>query len=559
MAVNDRMSEAATAASAQFTRRNLFRYASLAGAGILAGPALAACAGPTAAPGTSAAATTAASVAASGAAPSGAGAATGVVNIALNRNLISLDNKLNQFDAAVTVQRAVRQALTKIGEKLTPELVLAESFEATSPTEWTVKLRSDIKYSDGTPVTVEDVETALKLYFQVPAGYVAAQFTEQPTFKKIDDKSFTLSTKAPVVTLDSLMSNILITPAAANKAEELQSGVGTGPFVVSSADSGTGTYKLTPNPNYWGPDKAQAAEVNVSYNEDESSRVIALETGQLDVIDTITPESAAHLKEKDTIEVVETPGTRLIHLFYNFRLPKDHPISNPKVREALSYAVDSATLISTLMDGQVSNAEGVVPKTLAGFKNTGTYSFDPEKAKTMLAAEGVSGLNLVMIWEESEFAGAAQVMEALVTMLGDVGVTLKLTQIPKGGEIAAWRSGDKSGDWHILGNGYGNQTGLALTNLVGQYAGTAEKEAKKESYHGFVVPAITDLITKAGSEPDEAKRNELLGQAQEKIWAEWPAMWAWTPNNVLAKSKKVTGLNLLAINSYDLSAVTVSG
>jgi peptide/nickel transport system substrate-binding protein len=218
--------------------------------------------------------------------------------------------------------------------------------------------------------------------------------------------------------------------------------------------------------------------------------------------------------------------------------------------------VDSKTLIDTLMNGQVSNAEGVVPKTLAGFKKTGDYTYDPEKAKSMLAAAGVSGLKLVVIWEESEFAGAAQVMEALVTMLGDVGVTLELTQIPKGGEIAAWRSGDKSGDWHLLGNGYGNQTGLALTNLVGQYAGTAEKEAKKESYHGFVFPEITDLISKAGAESDESKRDDLLGQAQEKIWAQWPAMWAWTPNNVLARSTAVGGLKLRAINSYELSAVT---
>ncbi len=509
---------------------------------------------PTAAGGSTLASSTGSSVGSSS-----MGTAAGTLNIALNRNLVSLDNKLNQFDAAVTVQRAVRQALTKIGDDLAPELVLAESFDATKPTEWTVKLRSGITYSDGTPVTVDDVDTALKTYFGVQAGFVAAQFTEQPAFTKVDDSTFTLTTKTPMVTLDSLMSNILITPAAANKAEELQTGVGSGPFQVESADSGTGTYKLVPNPNYWGPDKASVAEVNVTYNEDESSRVIALETGQVDVIDTITPESAAYLKAKDGISIIETPGTRLIHLFYNFRLPADHPLSRPAVREALSYAVDHETLISALMNGQVSSAEGVVPKTLSGFAKTGEYAFDPEKAKSMLAAENVSGLKLVVIWEESEFSGAAQVMEALVTMLADVGVTLELKQIPKGGEIAAWRSGEKSGDWHILGNGYGNQTGLALTNLVGQYAGTAEKEAKKESYHGFVFPEITDLITRAGAESDDVKRDDLLQQAQEKIWAQWPSMWAWTPNNVLAHRDRVQGLTLRAINSYDLSSISVAG
>lgn len=525
----------------EVSRRSVLKFASLAGAGALFAPALAACAGPKSAN-----------------APStgGAGGAGGTLSIVLNRNLVSLDNKLNQYDAAVTVQRAVREALTKIGDDLKPELVLAESFEQTKPTVWTVKLRKDIHYSDKSPVTVEDVETALKLYFEVKAGYVASQFPEQPAFAKVDDTTFTLTTKNPVVTLDSLMSNILITPAKDNKAEELSTGIGTGPFTIASADTGTGTYTLARNENYWGT-KATLDTVKVSYQEEEGARVIAITSGQADVIDTITPESAASLKTNSDVDVIETPGTRLIHLFYNFRKPAGHPLANPKVREALTYAIDHDSLIKALMNNQVTSAEGVVPKTLAGFAKTGDYTYDPGKAKQMLADNGGSGLKLTFIWEDSEFAGASRVLEAVSQMLAAVGVTATLKMIPKGGEINAWRRGE-AGDWDVLANGYGNQTGLALTNLVGQYGGTAEKEKTRDSYHGFVVPEVSNLLDQAGAEADEAKRNDLLKQAQEKIWALWPAMWAWTPNNVLAKRKRVTSLKLRAINSYDLGSVTVS-
>src|SRR6476661_5484836 len=372
----------------EVSRRSILKFASLAGAGALFAPALAACAGPKTA--------TTASTA-------GAGAAGGTLSIVLNRNLVSLDNKLNQYDAAVTVQRAVREALTKIGDDLKPQLVLAESFEQTKPTVWTVKLRSGIHYSDKSPVTVEDVETALKLYFQVPAGYVTSQFPEQPTFTKVDDRTFTLTTKVPVVSLNSLMSNILITPAKDNKAEELGTGLGTGPFTIASADSGTGTYRLERNANYWGT-PAKLETVNVGYQEEEGARVIAITSGQTDVIDTITPESATSLKTNPDIDVIETPGTRLIHLFYNFRKPAGSPLANPKVREALSYAVDHESLIKALMNGQVNSAEGVVPTTLAGFAKTGEYAYDPAKAKQMLADNGASGLKLTFIWEDSEFA-----------------------------------------------------------------------------------------------------------------------------------------------------------
>ncbi len=525
------------------SRRSMLKFGSLAGAGVLFAPVLASCAGPKTA---------------STAATGGAGAASGgALAIVLNRNLVSLDNKLNQYDAAVTVQRAVREALTRIGSELTPELVLAQSFEQTKPTEWTVKLRDDIQYSDKSKVTVEDVETALGLYFQVKAGYVASQFPEQPTFAKVDDLTFTLTTKSPVVSLNSLMSNILITPAKDNKAEDLGKGLGTGPFSIDTADSGTGTYRLVRNPNYWG-DQASLSEVNVSYQEEEGARVIAITSGQTDVIDTITPESAASLKSNADIDVIQTPGTRLIHLFYNFRKPSSSPIANPKVREALSYAIDHDSLIKALMDGQVTSAEGVVPSTLAGFTKTGDYVFDAAKAKQMLADNGAADLKLRFIWEDSEFAGASRVLEAVAQMLAAVGVTAELKMIPKGGEINAWRRGE-AGDWDVLANGYGNQTGLALTNLQGQYGGTAEKEKTRDTYHGFIVPEVTTLLDQAAAESDETKRNDLLKQAQEKIWALWPAMWAWTPNNVLAKRKRVTNLDLRATNSYDLGSVTVSG
>ncbi|GMA18865.1 ABC transporter substrate-binding protein [Arsenicicoccus piscis] len=470
---------------------------------------------------------------------------------------MSLDNKLNQYDAAVTVQRAVREALTRIGDDLTPQLVLAESFEATSPTVWTVKLRNDIHYSDNSKVTVEDVETALKYYFQVKAGYVASQFPEQPAFAKIDDRTFTLTTKKPVVSLMSLMSNILITPAKANKPEELQGGIGSGPFVIAKSDSGTGSYTLTRNDNYWG-ELAHLQQVNVSYQEEEGGRVVALTSGQADVIDTITPESAAKLKTDPKVDVIETPGTRLIHLFYNFREPAGHPLSKVEVREALSHAIDHASLIKALMNNQVSSAEGVVPKTLSGFYKTGDYVYDPAKAKAMLAAAGATGLKLRVIWEDAEFSGASQVLEAVAQMLNAVGVSLELKMIPKGGEINAWRRGE-SGDWDVLANGYGNQTGLAITNLVAQYAGTAEKEKTRDTYHGFVVPQITDLLDRASQEVDEAKQTALLDEAQKLIWAQWPAMWAWTPNNVLAKRKRVRGLRLRPTNAYDLRAISVVG
>ena len=92
----------------EISRRRLLQFGAAAGF-LLGTGSLAGCAGPTGLPGPS------------------------TLTLALNRSLVSLDNKLNQFDAAVTVQRSVRQGLTAIGPETKPVLVLAERFEMTGP------------------------------------------------------------------------------------------------------------------------------------------------------------------------------------------------------------------------------------------------------------------------------------------------------------------------------------------------------------------------------------------------------------------------------------------
>lgn len=512
----------------QLSRRSFLQFTGLIGGATLLGTT-AACAGPTGKP------------------------TQDTLVLGLNRSLVSLDNKLNQFDAAVTAQRGVRQGLTRIGDNLTPQLVLADSFESTGPTEWTVRLREGIRYADGTPVLIDDVTTAMQMYQQVSGSFVAPQFPEWPTVVPIDDRTFILRTNSPVPVLDSLMSNILITPAAANEPNELQSGIGSGPFVVSESNRGTGDYTLVANDNYWGPAPG-VRSVQVRFIPEEAGRVVALRSGEVDVIDSISPDSAEQLADLPGVQVDTVPSTRINQLFFNFRKPADHPLSNPRVREALTYAIDGESLARDVLIGSAVPATGPAPSTLDGAVKTGTYQYDPRKARQMLAVEGADDLELTFIWETGEFTNDVSVMESVLEMMKAVGVRVKLQQFEPGGDISSWRQG-KTGDWDVLGNGYGNQTGLALTTLQGMYAGTAEKEATRDTYHGYVFPEITANIQAASSEPDPTKRAALLDAAQQDIWNTWPCLWSFVPNALLAKRTRVQNVSLTPINSYDLGAV----
>ncbi|PRX99694.1 ABC transporter substrate-binding protein [Allonocardiopsis opalescens] len=518
----------------RLSRRGLLRLgAAAAGAAVL--PSLGACAGPTGGP------------------------SPGTLVLALNRSLVSLDNKLNQFDAAVTVQRAVRQALTRIGPELTPEPVLADRFELTAPTEWTVRLREGVRYSDGSPVTPGDVATALEMYRQVSGSFLATFFPEWPRVEPVDDRTFLMVTERPLPVLDYLMANILITPAAANAPEELQSGIGSGPYTVTAANRGTGTYTLRRNDAYWGPAPA-VRTVDVRFLPEESSRVVSLRSGEVDVIDTISPDSAEQLAGLPEVEMESVPGTRINQLFYNFRKPPDHPLSDVRVREALSYAVDGRRLVEDVLVGSVTPADGVVASSLSGAVSTGEYVHDPRRAREMLAAAGIGAgdLNLTLIWETGEFASDTTVMEAVLQMLREVGVGVTLRQFEPGGDIPLWRQG-RGGDWDVIGNGFATPTGVAITSLQGMYGGTAEREETRDTYHGYVVPEVTDLLDRAYAEVDAEARQALVAEAQHAVWRTWPCMWAFVPNSVLARRRRVRGLALETTNCYDLAAVRLDG
>lgn len=515
---------------APLSRRSLLRAGLAVGAGAALAP-LAACAGPVGA------------------------ASPGSLTLGLNRSLASLDNKLNQFDAAVTVQRGVRQALTRIDNDMKAKPVLAARFEHTTPTQWTVQLHDDARYSDGTPVTTQDVATALEMYGQVNGSFVLGLFPELPTVSTVDEKNFVLETSRPVPILDLLMANILITPAAANKPEELSDGLGSGPYVVTAANGGTGEYTLTRDRNYWGT-PAPVREVRVRFVPEESSRVIAIRSGELDVIDSITPDSADQLTGLPGVALEHVVGTRINQLFFNFRKPRGHPLADARVREALTYAIDGKALVDDVLVGSVKQAEGVVPLALSGAVKTGSYTYDPKKSRALLDSLNVRDLKMKIIWESGEFPADAFVMEAVVEMLRDVGVAAELQQFEPGGNILQWRQG-RGGDWDVLGNGYPGPTGQAITTLLGMFGGTPEKERTRDTYQGYVVPAIADQIGAAAAEIDPDRRTQLLTDVQQKIWDTWPCLWAFVPNVVLARRTRVRGVRLQPINSYDIETVRV--
>lgn len=478
------------------------------------------------------------------------------LTVGVSREWVSLDTKRTQNDDQLTFIWSVREGITGLTPELEVTNLLAEETEQTDSTTLRVTLKPGVTFSDGTPVTAEDVKAAMESYAASPEWGFKNQFPEIPTVTVTDDLTLELKTSVPSPNLARLMANITVIPADLNQPADVEDAPGTGPYMVESFNKGTQTVTLTKNEEFRdgvpdGPD-----QVIARYYADENARLAALRAGEIDVATSLSPDAAAQLEGVDGIVVERSPGTRLSHLAYNFRNPSDPRILDPRVREALSHAIDGDAIISGLLLDSVSPLAGVVPQTLQGAANVGSFDYDPDLAREMLADAGASDLKVRIIYETGEFFSISQVMEAIVDMLAEVGVEAELVEFAPGGDIGAWRRGEGE-SWDILGNGLGNQTGSALDTLL-TWAGTDEKEQQRQTYHGFIVPEVTDAILAAATETDDVRRQELLADAQSLLYQEWPAMWGFVQNNITAYRDTVSGLEIAPNNTFDLTRVSVS-
>ena len=270
---------------------------------------------------------------------------------------------------------------------------------------WIFHLRPGVKFHDGTPLNADAVIWNLDRFFNdkspqfeaAGAGLIRARVPTMDTYRKVDDMTVAISTKAPASYFPYQAVYILFTaPSSFEKAGHDWGKVatlpaaGTGPFKIETVVSRT-SVTLARNDDYWdAAHKAQVSKVLLLPIPEANTRLAALRSGQVDWIEVPPPDGIDSLKQAG---FVVTTGSYPHVWPWFYGLGQGSPFNDVRVRQGLNYCVDRDGLVS-LLSGTAEPAVGWLKPSDPNFGHPANlYKFDPAKGKALLAEAGFNASN----------------------------------------------------------------------------------------------------------------------------------------------------------------------
>jgi peptide/nickel transport system substrate-binding protein len=309
---------------------------------------------------------------------------------------------------------------------------LAESWDSTADgLEWTFHLR-DAKFSNGDPVTAEDVKFSLDRFADpdVNASYAGVA----QSIKSVD----IVDPMTITITLDypdgAILENLaMFVPSIIDKSVYEAVGdeaygtnpVGSGPFMVKSFTRGQ-SLELVRNPYYWKPGQPYVDGVTFSFVPDDNTRILQLQSGEADVAAEIPYSQVAQLDAADGIRVqVEDVLTWDALWLNNTRKPFDEPA----VRQALAYATPREDMLASVLFGNAEVANSLIAKGKYWSADVPAYTYDLDKARQLLSTTSVpDGFPMELIIVAGDTV-ERQEAEIIKEAWGQIGVDLTIRPV----------------------------------------------------------------------------------------------------------------------------------
>ncbi|MGH3661428.1 MAG: ABC transporter substrate-binding protein, partial [Micromonosporaceae bacterium] len=392
--------------------------------------------------------------------------------------------------------------VVKDGQDYQPDL--ATKWEQPNPKEWVFHLREGVKFHDGKPLAAEDVKFSIERLAESESP-LGPLWESLDAVEATDDSTVTIRTKEPLG--GSMLANLsllYVTPAATTEEKDFfDKPVGTGPFQVKNFVPGE-RLDLKANAKYW-DGKPKLNTLNFRNIPEESSRVTALRSGEVDVVWNVGGEQLSQLKGADGITLDQVTSYLYYFIWFN---SDQKPFDDVRVRRAMWHALDTKSVAKDLFGDTGKPATAPIPSSVHGHCKQQPYSYDPEKAKDLLAKAGhPKGFSTEMIWNTGSGPLINELADVAESSWKKVGVDVTSTRL----ERAEYLERLLALKW-----GADLQTNSVISGDADYTLGRLYTTAAKRN--GFGDPKLDRLLMAARESTDQQERAELYCKANKIIW-----------------------------------------
>lgn len=434
--------------------------------------------------------------------------------IAVATEAVTLDPQGGWDGASLYLLRQMYNGLVKLDQNMEIVGDLAESWEFTSDTSVTFKLKQGVKFHNGEEMKASDVVYSIERAQASAKVKTFAANIESVTAD--DDYTVTINTTIPYA---PLMSNLchtacsIVSQKAAEEAGDQFSTqpVGTGPFKFVSWESGD-KIVLEKNADYFAGDVLPTSLTFKLMSED-SSRTIALETGEVDLNLVVSAQDAERVESAENLKLTVAMSPKIEYVSMN---QKVSPFDNVLVRQAINYAIDreALNLVATAGYGEVTDS--VMNNQIMGWTDdVAHYEYNPEKAKELLAEAGYpDGFSTSILVGTNARSTEAQLIQG---NLSEIGITLDITTM----ESATMLEQINNGDYEMFIMSYNNTTGDPDTSLYMLFNSAVPASSGNRAFVN--IPEVDEMLEAARLEIDSDARMEIYGNVQKTLTEE--AVW----------------------------------
>lgn len=478
------------------------------------------------------------------------------LKVALTQEIDHLNPFMAIFQSSTGIGRVAYDYLTVPSAKdQQPSPGLATDWKHSPDARtWTFTIRDNAKWSDGKPVTANDIAYTYNLMMNNETAATAnGNFVQ--SFESVtapDEHTLVIKTKTPQATVTALDIPIVpehvwsklpkVDDPSTDEASPENPIVSSGPFTITDYEPRQ-YVRLKANKNYWGG-APKVDGLDFIYYDNADAAVSALQNGEVDLVNRLTPAQYEALEGEDNIALNKAQGRRYNELLLNVGaatktgkpIGDGHPaLRDVKVRQAIAQAIDPNALVDRVMSGYAEAGSSIIPPVFEDYhwKPTDTQrrKFDPKQANRELDQlgyrKGPNGIRVGPDGKPLEFdlighkgrAFDEQATKYVVNWLRDIGIAVN-AQLVEDNQVDERTTG---GNYDLAFSGYGVNPDPDYVLSLHRCDARPNAEGQGGTTDSFFCDKQYDqLYAKQLAETDKPKRQQIVHKMQERLYTQVP-------------------------------------